>query len=155
VQMQPGYRSLLRLPKTGTDPNTRLEIRGCFNSSDCSPEPEDVEGKDSRWFPWPTKQTPTPCTAVSECPRPGRSPYVNGTSLVERKRYAVRTKPLARQTLRVVVWSGCSLRLLHSQSRMGMLPADAPYLECSQSSLVVHYFQWNIDSNSNNGPRLP
>jgi hypothetical protein len=34
---------------------------------------------------------------------------------------------------------------------MGILLGDAPYLERSQSSLVVHYFQWNIDSDSNNG----
>jgi putative transposase len=46
-------------------------------------------------------------------------------------------------------------RPLHPQSRIGVLLGDAPYVECSQSSPVVHYFQWNIDSNSNNGPRLP
>jgi hypothetical protein len=47
------------------------------------------------------------------------------------------------------------LKPLHPQFKTAILPGDAPYLECSQSSLVVHYFQWNIDSNSNNGPRLP
>src|ERR1039457_643160 len=49
-------------------------------------------------------------------------------------------------------FSATGLRL---RFRRGNLLTDASYLECSQKSPVVNYFQWNIDSNSNNGPRLP
>jgi hypothetical protein len=52
----------------------------------------------------------------------------------------------------VEAFSGIGFR---SRFRRGNLLSDAPYLECSQKSPVGNYFQWNIDSNSNNGPRLP
>jgi hypothetical protein len=78
------------------------------------------------------------------------STWIVNTSALERK-------PLARQMLRVLAGRGVRFdrvlfRPLHPRCKTG-LPGDAPYLECSQSCLVVHYyFQWNIDSNSNNGP---
>ena len=44
----------------------------------------------------------------------------------------VRTKPLARQTLRVLVGRGVLFDRLHSRWRTGILLGDAPHLECSQ-----------------------
>src|SRR5665213_2940316 len=103
--------------------------------------------------------------AASESWCPGAAvTWKRGTRVVENHAYrssrvgkhcAVRTKPLARQTLRVRVGRGSLFDPLRPPHTWSILLGDAPYLECSQSSLVVHYFQWNIDPNSNNGPRLP
>jgi hypothetical protein len=69
-----------------------------------------------------------PSGKLSECP----------TTLVERLllHYGVRTKPLARQTLRVLVGRGVlfdrCLRPFALTVQKGYALGDAPYLECSQ-----------------------
>ena len=68
---------------------------------------------------------------------------------------AVRTKPLARRTLRVRVGRGLLFDRLLPRCRRSNILGDTPLWDTHNRVLSFINVPWNIDSNSNNGPRLP
>jgi hypothetical protein len=71
------------------------------------------------------------------------------------KHYNVRTKPLARQTLRVRVGRGLFFDRLLPRCRRSSILGDAPLWDAHNRALEFTNVPWDIDLNSNNGPRLP